>query len=277
MRWGDRDGRGCSGITCGKAHPSLCPKSLDLRCFDRFCSWRLHTEKCQRPGTNGGWTGVHYGRNRGDTGGSHQNQNGFGRQNDRWFPSGGWSGGRQQNRERGQRGSDQQAWGQRGGGQQGWGQQAGGQYGGEQPDREQWGVGQRSGGGVQQGFVQQGGGQHSGGQQQGGGQLGGAQQAGVLQGQVGGIQQQGGVQMGGIQQTGVHTDVAQPVGGFQGMTAQQPLLGAYRLTGFEQQIQEAVTRAVVIAMTAARGQAGWPAMAEGVPAGAGLGPVLSSN
>ena len=38
--------------------------------------------------------------------------------------------------------------------------------------------------------------------------------------------------------------------GFQGMTAQQSLLGAFILTGFEQQLQEAVTRAIVTALTA---------------------------
>ena len=59
--------------------------------------------------------------------------------------------------------------------------------------------------------------------------------------------------------------------GFQGMTAQQPLLGAYGMTGFEQQLQEAVTRAIVLAMSTARGQGGWPAMGGGGPPGAGLG------
>ena len=54
------------------------------------------------------------------------------------------------------------------------------------------------------------------------------------------------------------------------MTAQQPMLGAFRMTGFEQQLQEAVTRAVVIAMTTARSQGGWPVVGEAVPAGAGL-------
>ena len=37
---------------------------------------------------------------------------------------------------------------------------------------------------------------------------------------------------------------------FQGLTAQQNMLGAFNLTGFEQKLQEAVTRAIVTALTA---------------------------
>ena len=74
MRWGDRDERGCSGTTCGMVHPTLCPYSLDLRCLDRFCPWKLHTQKCQRPG---GWSVAQQGRHRGWPGGGHQ---GFSRQ-----------------------------------------------------------------------------------------------------------------------------------------------------------------------------------------------------
>ena len=51
------------------------------------------------------------------------------------------------------------------------------------------------------------------------------------------------------------------------MTAQQNMLGAFSLTGFEQQLQEAVTRAIVTAMTNTRGQGA--AMGQGVPAGLG--------
>ena len=58
--------------------------------------------------------------------------------------------------------------------------------------------------------------------------------------------------------------------GFQGMTAQQDLLGAGSLTGFQQQLQEAVTRAIVAAMASTRVQGGWPAMG-GFPANSGLG------
>ena len=39
------------------------------------------------------------------------------------------------------------------------------------------------------------------------------------------------------------------------MTAQQPVLGAFSMPGFEHQLQEAVTRAVITAMTAAMGGA----------------------
>ena len=48
MRWGNKSDKGCSGTTCGKSHPKLCPKSLDLRCLDRLCPWKLHTHRCMR-------------------------------------------------------------------------------------------------------------------------------------------------------------------------------------------------------------------------------------
>ena len=51
MRWGNKSDKGCSGITCGKSHPTLCPKSLDLRCLDGQCPWKLHTHRCTRADT----------------------------------------------------------------------------------------------------------------------------------------------------------------------------------------------------------------------------------
>ena len=54
MRWGNKSDRGCSGIACGKAHPTLCPKSLDLKCFDNQCPWKLHTHRCMRAATGSG-------------------------------------------------------------------------------------------------------------------------------------------------------------------------------------------------------------------------------
>ena len=48
MKWGNKSEKGCSGTTCGKCHPTLCPKSLDLRCLDRQCPWKLHTYRCSR-------------------------------------------------------------------------------------------------------------------------------------------------------------------------------------------------------------------------------------
>ena len=50
MKWGSKDDRGCSMVqeTCSKAHPKLCPRSLELKCFDRDCPYKLHTFKCQR-------------------------------------------------------------------------------------------------------------------------------------------------------------------------------------------------------------------------------------
>ena len=168
MRWGDRDSRGCSGTTCGKVHPTLCPKSLDLRCFDKFCQWKLHTQRCQRAtAAAGGWQSVNNSRERGG-GQQGQDRGGYGREQYR----GGF----------GTRGGDQgpnQYYQNRG-----------------EPDR-------RGPGGNNT--------QYRSGR------------------------------------------------GFQGMTAQQEVLGAFNLTGFEQQLQEAVTRAIVMAMSATRGQ--------GVPAG----------
>ena len=48
MKRGNKSDKGCSGTTCGKCHPTLCPKSLDLRCLDRQCPWKLHTHRCMR-------------------------------------------------------------------------------------------------------------------------------------------------------------------------------------------------------------------------------------
>ena len=57
MRWGSKSERGCSGTTCGKAHPTLCPRSQDLKCLDRLCPWKLHTHRCVRsdPGRGHAW------------------------------------------------------------------------------------------------------------------------------------------------------------------------------------------------------------------------------
>ena len=57
---------------------------------------------------------------------------------------------------------------------------------------------------------------------------------------------------------------------FQGMTAQQSLLGAFRMTDFEKQLQEAVTRAIVVAMTSAINQGGQPVIGETAPGRGGL-------
>ena len=50
MKWGSKDERGCTMVleTCKKVHPTLCPKSLDLRCYDKLCPYKLHATKCQR-------------------------------------------------------------------------------------------------------------------------------------------------------------------------------------------------------------------------------------
>ena len=100
------------------------------------------------------------------------------------------------------------------------------------------------------------------------GQQGRECQGGVLQADT----QQVGTQQGGRGQSGSPcADV-----GFQGMTAQQSLLGAYIMAGLEQQLQEAVTRAVVMAMATARGPLGWPGVEEGVQRGTGLATVPPS-
>ena len=103
------------------------------------------------------------------------------------------------------------------------------------------------------------GGQRGGGQgQRAGGQRRGGQQVGGQRGQ--GQQpwgQQGarGFQSGGNRE---HNDMR-----FQGLTAQQDLLGAFSLTGFEKKLEEAVTRAIVTAMTASMAQRGGPAAGAG--------------
>ena len=50
MKWGSKDERGCTMVleTCKKVHPTLCPKSLDLRCYDKQCPYKLHATECQR-------------------------------------------------------------------------------------------------------------------------------------------------------------------------------------------------------------------------------------
>ena len=40
---------GCSGSDCGKLHPVMCPGSENqLKCFNKNCSYKLHTQKCER-------------------------------------------------------------------------------------------------------------------------------------------------------------------------------------------------------------------------------------
>ena len=47
MKWGNKHKNGCLS-DCGKVHPLLCPKFLDLKCVDKPCSYKLHTLKCVR-------------------------------------------------------------------------------------------------------------------------------------------------------------------------------------------------------------------------------------
>ena len=61
MKWGSKHANGCKVLPCPRAHPSMCIKSLDLKCLDRNCPVRLHTSKCARwkapnsgAGVNGG-------------------------------------------------------------------------------------------------------------------------------------------------------------------------------------------------------------------------------
>ena len=48
MKWGNRHQNGCSDAECSKVHPLVCDKSLDLKCFDRACPYKLHIFKCKR-------------------------------------------------------------------------------------------------------------------------------------------------------------------------------------------------------------------------------------
>ena len=48
MKWGSKHVNGCNHLECDKLHPILCPKSLDLKCVDTNCSYKLHTLKCVR-------------------------------------------------------------------------------------------------------------------------------------------------------------------------------------------------------------------------------------
>ena len=48
MKWGERHEKGCNQSSCDKAHPVLCDRSHDLRCFVKNCPFKLHTQKCIR-------------------------------------------------------------------------------------------------------------------------------------------------------------------------------------------------------------------------------------
>ena len=48
MKWGDKSVNGCKNVPCGKLHPLMCPRSLDLKCFEKTCDVKLHTRKCRR-------------------------------------------------------------------------------------------------------------------------------------------------------------------------------------------------------------------------------------
>ena len=48
MKWGDKSVNGCKSVPCDKLHPLLCPRSLDLKCFEKACDVKLHTRKCKR-------------------------------------------------------------------------------------------------------------------------------------------------------------------------------------------------------------------------------------
>ena len=51
MKWGDRNKDGCNDGNCSKIHPLVCGKSLDLKCFDKACPYKLHILKCKRMDT----------------------------------------------------------------------------------------------------------------------------------------------------------------------------------------------------------------------------------
>ena len=49
MKWGSKGEKGCKSQTCDKIHPKVCIRSLDLKCLDFECPFKLHTFKCVRP------------------------------------------------------------------------------------------------------------------------------------------------------------------------------------------------------------------------------------
>ena len=48
MKWCDKSANGCKKVPCEKLHPLLCPRSLDLKCYEQSCDIKLHTSKCKR-------------------------------------------------------------------------------------------------------------------------------------------------------------------------------------------------------------------------------------
>ena len=48
MKWGNKGENGCKAQDCEKAHPTLCIRSLDLKCTVQDCPAKLHTLKCKR-------------------------------------------------------------------------------------------------------------------------------------------------------------------------------------------------------------------------------------
>ena len=48
MKWGNKGENGCKVKKCDRAHPVLCVRSLDLKCYVKECPNRLHTLKCKR-------------------------------------------------------------------------------------------------------------------------------------------------------------------------------------------------------------------------------------
>ena len=52
MKWGDRNESGCKDAECDKVHPLVCDKSLELKCFDKDCAYKLHILKCKRVNTS---------------------------------------------------------------------------------------------------------------------------------------------------------------------------------------------------------------------------------
>ena len=84
MKWGNKGENGCKVVHCDRVHPTLCIRSLDLKCLVKDCSAKLHTFKCKRlptppEVTKGG--GVHQqgaGAHSGRQGSSHVHQQGAG-------------------------------------------------------------------------------------------------------------------------------------------------------------------------------------------------------
>jgi hypothetical protein len=48
LRWGSKADKGCKDQSCINLHPAVCPASLDLKCLNVNCKFKLHIQRCKR-------------------------------------------------------------------------------------------------------------------------------------------------------------------------------------------------------------------------------------